>query len=68
MKNISRRGVLTLAIELCSFGSPKGLASPHFGECECHPHTLPKVGLQHLPWIHVGFCFDLLNRERNLVF
>jgi len=21
-----------------------------FRECECHPHTLPKVGLQHHPW------------------
>jgi hypothetical protein len=21
-----------------------------FRECECHPHTLPKVGLRHPPW------------------
>jgi hypothetical protein len=31
MKNASRRGVLTLAIQLGSFGSPKGFPNPHFG-------------------------------------
>jgi hypothetical protein len=31
MKNASRRGVLTLAIELWSFGSLGGFPSPHFG-------------------------------------
>jgi hypothetical protein len=31
MKNASRRGVLTPAIELWSFKSPEGLPSPHFG-------------------------------------
>jgi len=45
MKNASRGGVLAPAIELCSFGSLGGLPNPHFQECECHPHTLPKVGL-----------------------
>jgi hypothetical protein len=31
-----------------------------FWECECHPHTLPKVGLGHLPCIH-NFDVDGLN-------
>jgi len=31
MKNVSRRGVLTFAIKLRSFGSPRGLLNPHFG-------------------------------------
>ncbi len=31
IKNTSMQGVLTLAIELWSFGSPSGLPSPHFG-------------------------------------
>jgi hypothetical protein len=30
MKNVSRQGVLTPAIELWNFGSPGGLPSPHF--------------------------------------
>jgi hypothetical protein len=30
IKNTSRRGVLTLEIELCVFESPRGLPSPHF--------------------------------------
>jgi hypothetical protein len=29
-KNISRRGVLTLAMEFLIFGSPGGLLCPHF--------------------------------------
>jgi hypothetical protein len=31
IKNTSRRGVLTLAIEFYVFGSLEGLSSPHFG-------------------------------------
>jgi hypothetical protein len=31
IKSISRRGVLTLEIELYVFGSPGGLPRPHFG-------------------------------------
>ncbi len=45
IKNTPMWGVVTLAIELWNFRSSKS-KSP-FRECECHPHTLPKVGLQH---------------------
>jgi hypothetical protein len=31
IKNTSKQGVLTLAIELRAFRSPEGLPSPHFG-------------------------------------
>jgi hypothetical protein len=46
-KNTPIRGVLPLAVELWTFGSPGGLQVPNFGSVGLHPHTWPKVGLRH---------------------
>jgi hypothetical protein len=44
IKNTSRQGVFTLAIELWFFGSPRGLPSPHFGSVSVIL-TLPQSGV-----------------------
>ncbi len=38
------RGVLPLAVELRTFGSPGGLQLPTFPSVGLHPHTWPKWG------------------------
>jgi len=47
------RGVLGLAVELRTFGSPGGLQIPNFGSVGLHPHTRPKWGCD-------MFCKSLL--------
>jgi len=44
IKNTSMRGVLGLAVELQTFGSPGGLQVPNFGSVGLHPHIWPKWG------------------------
>jgi hypothetical protein len=46
-KNTSMRGVLGLAIELWTFGSPGGLQILTFSKCWASPSHLAKVGLRH---------------------
>jgi len=41
------RGVLGLAVELWTFGSPKGLQISNFSKCWASPPHLAKVGLRH---------------------
>jgi hypothetical protein len=51
-KNTPMRGVLGLAVELSTFGSPEGLQIPNFSKCWVSPPHLAKVGLRqglHLP-------------------
>jgi hypothetical protein len=47
-KNTQMRGVLGPAIELWTFGSPKGLQIPNFSKCWASPPHLAKLGLRHL--------------------
>jgi hypothetical protein len=41
------RGVLPLAVELSTFGSPGGLPTSNFSKCWASPPHLAKVGLRH---------------------
>jgi hypothetical protein len=52
-KNTSMRGVLGLAVEPQTFGSPGGLQVPNFGSVGIHPYTWPKWG-----------CDIVFNNER----
>ncbi len=40
-----------------------------FRECECYPHTLPKVGLRHILWHplkkHIIICHDVFFQEED---
>jgi hypothetical protein len=47
-KNASMQGVLGLAVELSTFGSPGGLQVPNFSKCWASPPHLAKVGLRQL--------------------
>jgi hypothetical protein len=44
--NTPMRGVLSLAVELSTFGSPGGLQIPNFSKCWASPPHLAKVGLR----------------------
>jgi len=44
IKKTSMRGVLSLAVELQTFGSLGGLQVRNFGSVGLHPHTWPKWG------------------------
>jgi len=48
IKNTSMRGVLGLAVEPQTFGSPEGLQVPNFGSVGIHPHTWPKWGCDNI--------------------
>jgi len=49
-KNASIRGVLSLAVELWTFGSPGGLQTSNFSKCWASPPHLAKVRLRHSRW------------------
>jgi hypothetical protein len=46
-KNTPMQGVLPLAVELSTFGSPGGLQIPTLSKCWASPPHLAKVGLRH---------------------
>jgi len=47
MRNASRRGVLDPCNRTLKFWESRRTPKSSFQKCECHPHTLPKVGLRH---------------------
>jgi hypothetical protein len=51
-KNTPRRGVLGLAVELWTFGSPGGLQLPTFPSVGLHPHTWPSRGATRITTNH----------------
>jgi hypothetical protein len=72
-KNTPMRGVLGLAVELWSFGSPRGLQIPTFPSVGLHPHTWPKWGCDsewscnNLHNLMVFACIKIHNAFCNLM-
>jgi hypothetical protein len=63
-KNTSMRGVLGLAVELQTFGSPGGLQIPNFGSVRLHPHTWPKWGCDNLDLL---WAMEVFSKKSTLL-
>jgi hypothetical protein len=59
------QGVLPLAVELQTFGSPGGLQIPNFSKCWASPPHLAKLGLRHLHLLVLMQAYEL-NEKNNL--
>ncbi len=67
MKNALRRGFLTPRKQTLKLRESQRTPKSPFRECECHPPTLPKVGLQHVRWANnvLEICILCSNHKKQ---